>query len=168
MAAHSISTCTCTSIRRAGPAAAGPRRNTAAVYTVVVITDILERSWTNHAWWSEADLSLVPVVVYEGCGEICVFLSWGVHLPPNKHVRSCTVRPYFSYRRWLASVPSSAFGVVLWLDSKFPQTFSLRDTETFRAGTNNCALSFCSSYDCIHVEFATGSRRCGGGQVFVE
>ena len=86
MAAHSISTCTCTSIRRAGPAAAGPRRNTAAVYTVVVITDFLERSWTNHAWWSEADLSLVPVVVYEGCGEICVFLSWGVHLPPNKHV----------------------------------------------------------------------------------
>ena len=22
----------------------------------------------------------------EGCGEVCVFLSWGVHLPPNKHV----------------------------------------------------------------------------------
>ena len=24
----------------------------------------------------------------EGCGEICVFLSWGVHLPPNKHVQT--------------------------------------------------------------------------------
>ena len=22
----------------------------------------------------------------EGCGEVCVSLSWGVHLPPNKHV----------------------------------------------------------------------------------
>ena len=88
MAAHSIRTCTINSIRRAGPApaATSPRRNAAAVYTVVVITDFLERSWTDHAWWSEADLSLVPVVVYEGCGEICVFLSWGVHLPPNKHV----------------------------------------------------------------------------------
>ena len=27
----------------------------------------------------------------EGCGEVCVSLSWGVHLPPNKHV-SCVSR----------------------------------------------------------------------------
>ena len=27
----------------------------------------------------------------EGCGEVCVFLSWGVHLPPNKHAHGAVL-----------------------------------------------------------------------------
>ena len=46
--------------------------------------------------WAELRLAKTHTLMYrsggvrwarvEGCGEVCVFRSWGVHLPPNKHV----------------------------------------------------------------------------------